>query len=205
MAERITFCSLRNTDFWWHFTRIRANWNARSVVCNWVQATKFVSASEQTTIIVPHTEYCPQHKATAQLSEALFTEHKNYKDETGQKIDQYYQYSAQLPTELTAIPSFTSAKNSVLWVRILAYRTSNKPNKQRPRKLDSNILILSDAKHFTEIPTEFCKSSFFNTTSMFETLSHLRASGTAFFGLCSAPLKTIIHYIIYIIKLSQKL
>lgn len=104
------------------------------MVCNRVQATKFVSASEQTTTIVPHTEHCPQHKATALLSEALFTEHKNYKDEIGQKIDQYYQYSAQLPTELTAIPSFTSAKNSVLWLRILAHRTSNKPNKQTKTK-----------------------------------------------------------------------
>ena len=171
------FCSLRNTDLWWYFTRIRANQNARSLVCNWVQATKFVSASEQTTIIVPHTKHGPQHKATALLSEVLFIEHKNCKGETGQKICS--QYSAQLPTEPMAIPSFTSAKNSVLQPRILAHRTSTKPNKQtkRPKKLDCSRLIFSDAKHFTEIPIELCKCSPFITLHQylrhFSTWEHL--------------------------------
>lgn len=42
--QRITFSSLRNTDFWWYFTRIRANGNMRSLVSR-AWATKFVPAS----------------------------------------------------------------------------------------------------------------------------------------------------------------
>lgn len=187
MAERITFCFLRNTDFWWYFTRIRANWNTTSLVCNRLQATKFVSASEQTTVIVPHTKYCPQHKATMLLSEVLFIEHKNCKDETAQKI--LSRYSAQLPTELMAVPSFTSAKNSVLQPRLLAHRTSTKPNKQtnRPRKLDSSRLVFMDAKHFTEVPTEFCKCSPFLTLHQylryFSTWGHLIQQSLDFVAL----------------------